>query len=1214
MTILTVPGYLTLTWTSIGQTNAYNYARFISSGGTIQTGDYIEYDVFWVSAPAAAGTNYQLGLDMTFSSGAILRGSGQNDQNGLSPHPAAELPAIGQWYSRRISLSNYVGLGVTSVDLVSEGDAAGVYVARYRNIRLTNGGADRVSYYQDSTFDAPPTNPTFVQYLSAGTTLTSSTQTFATTPSISPAAALGTRSYGDGAPITPEPTRSASISHFGAWGSRSYGTGTNVSPGPVSAPIAMVSAGQAAATATVSVPRSISMLAAGGASSSVALSVAKSSGDIVLQPSTPQPSDITLDPKQGPNSLVTSSVGQSTATFGMGAKQKITDTAAGVSTATVTLGVRKPAALNNSNGVGGVSSNILQVILRASSFTIYPSNPPYGAKDVLLAPNAGPGEIQSMLVTSNGVATASFYLGTTQRITATSAGAASFTNNRIGLIFKIASTSAGVGGTRDQFGTSGTWYLGSSTRIAATSNGVGGARDQFGSSGKWYLGSSTRMAATSAGVGSMVTYLGSPARITSTSNGVGGARDQFGATGKWYLGSTTRISFTANGVGSFASNYTGSRLYMSITSAGRAAFAYNYLGSPFHITSTAAGVASVTYNYLGSPLRITSTSAGRAGSTFNYLSSRVYETATSNGRAGSTFYQSGSILLGNMTSRGVGHWEFGPLFISASAMNGVGHMNNVEVRGSQHISMVSNGIGSMRERFTKLSMASHGIAQLTFGLPPMEFIIYAGANYYRNGNWPTYHGQEAAHGVFAYLSSPVRAVFVSRGVATFTFPYEMRFVCYAGCRAFTSYIADDDPAIFPHANGRSATAGGVKAYQTGTTGMSGITDMTPVVGRPVTSAYLSSKVYHQILIRGISSMTFESRVPLFASHGVGGLQDNYISGVSHTTFDSNGVGTMYLEQPGFRPMSLASHGVSRNFAYQIGRVYFEAGIFRSNGRATAVLDTRTYAMVSNGVGQMNANLVKFGGMAWGRAYYYNPDFPVSEPILMPAGSNGIAHMTIEINGVPILRVVSHGVATMLSTLSGQIKNMSISIAAGSRPYYTFSGFHYGVEITAFQAHDAYFNGVGHMVNFATQISYMRATSRGIGRMSIRDNRVFFESRSETNLHRWTEHLSVEPYGPGYELRPTPIYSPDAWHMVAAFALAIRARGRSRMDMTTFMMTVYGNLLARYWSVQRPDLPNIDGDASNNPGHGQYWPRQRKLPYREVKTPYKYWYDYEYARR
>lgn len=376
----------------------------------------------------------------------------------------------------------------------------------------------------------------------------------------------------------------------------------------------------------------------------VALDQRKTFGDIFLLPSDPLPGDITLEAPEGPDSLIATAAGAASCTLGLGARIQIAAASAGVGSMTSSQGYRH-ALRATTLGVGGISPNRMLVILATDKFVIYPNKGIVKSNDVLLANTRGPlpdsrantsmvggffigldmigGDAQvatpppatgAMFAFCNGQSSATTSLSQKYGIRATSGGRATMTITA-SQKYAISSTSAGAGGAKDQFGTTGKWYLGSSTRMAATSSGVGGTRDQFGTAGKWYLGSSTRMTATSAGVG--------------------GSRDYRGVAGFWYLGSSTRMALTSNGVASYTKHYLASPQRLTSTSAGKAT-ATAYLATRIYITATSAGRAT-TAIYLGSPFRVTSTSAGRATATA-YLSSKVPLIWTAAGKANATVY------------------------------------------------------------------------------------------------------------------------------------------------------------------------------------------------------------------------------------------------------------------------------------------------------------------------------------------------------------------------------------------------------------------------------------------------------------------------------------------------------------------------------------------------------------------------------------------------
>ena len=79
---------LKLSYSMVAAANAYLYIDMSSVADyLIQTGDYVEYDVYW---PTDVPTVKKIAFDFTTNS-ATLRDSGAVDQNGLSAHPSADL-------------------------------------------------------------------------------------------------------------------------------------------------------------------------------------------------------------------------------------------------------------------------------------------------------------------------------------------------------------------------------------------------------------------------------------------------------------------------------------------------------------------------------------------------------------------------------------------------------------------------------------------------------------------------------------------------------------------------------------------------------------------------------------------------------------------------------------------------------------------------------------------------------------------------------------------------------------------------------------------------------------------------------------------------------------------------------------------------------------------------------------------------------------------
>jgi hypothetical protein len=134
--------------------NAYIYGTIPVIGSyTIQSGDFLEYDVYWESGPG----NIQMGMDLHTSAGTLRDAAGAIDQNGLASHPSTNLSSFAyqQWYRRRIPITTFsngssVGAAITNYNVVTEADTAGTYIARFKNIAITDGngvGVDNLTSF-----------------------------------------------------------------------------------------------------------------------------------------------------------------------------------------------------------------------------------------------------------------------------------------------------------------------------------------------------------------------------------------------------------------------------------------------------------------------------------------------------------------------------------------------------------------------------------------------------------------------------------------------------------------------------------------------------------------------------------------------------------------------------------------------------------------------------------------------------------------------------------------------------------------------------------------------------------------------------------------------------------------------------------------------------------------------------------------------------------
>jgi hypothetical protein len=136
-----VSDYINLSYSmSGGGGNRYLYVDMSSiTDYVVQSGDYLEYDIYWETAG-----DIKIGVDLTCSDSTALRGVGAVDQNGLGAHPSTDLSsrASSQWYHRKISLASLVDKTIQYYDITCENDNAGTFVARIKNIRITDGGTE----------------------------------------------------------------------------------------------------------------------------------------------------------------------------------------------------------------------------------------------------------------------------------------------------------------------------------------------------------------------------------------------------------------------------------------------------------------------------------------------------------------------------------------------------------------------------------------------------------------------------------------------------------------------------------------------------------------------------------------------------------------------------------------------------------------------------------------------------------------------------------------------------------------------------------------------------------------------------------------------------------------------------------------------------------------------------------------------------------------
>jgi hypothetical protein len=139
--------YLNHTNTNIASANSYRYVDMTSvTDYVIQTGDFLEYDIYWESNLA------RIAVDLVASDGSTLRDSTlAKDQNAVNSHPNTDLTAYAyqKWYHRKIPITtlssgNGIGKTISNYFIAGESDVAGALTARIKNICITDGKGNNV--------------------------------------------------------------------------------------------------------------------------------------------------------------------------------------------------------------------------------------------------------------------------------------------------------------------------------------------------------------------------------------------------------------------------------------------------------------------------------------------------------------------------------------------------------------------------------------------------------------------------------------------------------------------------------------------------------------------------------------------------------------------------------------------------------------------------------------------------------------------------------------------------------------------------------------------------------------------------------------------------------------------------------------------------------------------------------------------------------------
>jgi hypothetical protein len=131
-------------------TSSWTYLEIAAPSYTLQSGDYLEFDVFL--DPANPTTSQAAGIDMEFTTAGSLRANTCTDVvSGQQVTGAGDFGAAakGQWLAIKAAIpAGLYGKVVNTVMAVCEADVSGTFNAFYRNVRITDGaGAVRLTIW-----------------------------------------------------------------------------------------------------------------------------------------------------------------------------------------------------------------------------------------------------------------------------------------------------------------------------------------------------------------------------------------------------------------------------------------------------------------------------------------------------------------------------------------------------------------------------------------------------------------------------------------------------------------------------------------------------------------------------------------------------------------------------------------------------------------------------------------------------------------------------------------------------------------------------------------------------------------------------------------------------------------------------------------------------------------------------------------------------------
>lgn len=143
--------------------NLYYYNAFTDKNVTIAIGDKLVYDMLQNSVNARVGIDGITANDPGVSPGQYsLRDWGYpdkviKDQNNLNAHPATDLGtrAVNQWYHREFDLSACAGQTFVRWSMAYEGEVAGDYYTRFRDVYILDANGNIKAVLFKDTIDLP---------------------------------------------------------------------------------------------------------------------------------------------------------------------------------------------------------------------------------------------------------------------------------------------------------------------------------------------------------------------------------------------------------------------------------------------------------------------------------------------------------------------------------------------------------------------------------------------------------------------------------------------------------------------------------------------------------------------------------------------------------------------------------------------------------------------------------------------------------------------------------------------------------------------------------------------------------------------------------------------------------------------------------------------------------------------------------------------------